>query len=265
MSKNKLTAIIAAGALLLSGCSSASETPPEVPAVQTAAEITESTGEDAAVTTTDEVKEWVPLITAATSVTSGTAETTAEPPVTVTTSEATKPPVTATEATEPPVTQAATQAPKPPVTTTAAQTEPEEIKTSVISDAGMKKMLKLVNEARAEKGLAPMKLDPTACKIAQLRAEELVKSFSHTRPDGSDFSSPYEEMGVNYKRIGENIAYGMNMMSSVRDAFESWMASDGHRANILDSNFDSLGVGMYAVKKNGAWYYYWCQTFAVYN
>ena len=59
--------------------------------------------------------------------------------------------------------------------------------------------------------------------------------------------------------------YGMNMMSSVRDAFESWMASDGHRANILDSEFNSFGVGMYAVKKNGAWYYYWCQTFAVYN
>ena len=125
-------------------------------------------------------------------------------------------------------------------------------------------MLALINEARAEAGLSPMTLDATANSIAQQRAKELVTSYSHTRPDGSSFVQLFNDNGIYYGMFGENIAYGMNTMSTVEEAFEAWMNSSGHRANILNENYTCVGVGMYAVEKNGSWYYYWCQTFAVY-
>ena len=109
-----------------------------------------------------------------------------------------------------------------------------------------------------------MKLDSTATSIAQKRATELNTSYSHTRPDGSSFMDMFNSMGVYYGAFGENIAYGMNTMSTVEEAFEAWMNSSGHRANILSEDFTSVGVGMYSVEKNGNQYYYWCQIFAVY-
>ena len=125
-------------------------------------------------------------------------------------------------------------------------------------------MLRLVNEARAEHGLDPLVLEDNADSFARTRAKELYTSYSHTRPNGMGLMESYNAMDIYYGMFGENIAYGMNTMSTVEEAFEAWMNSDGHRANILNENYTSLGVGMYAVKVKGNWYYYWCQEFAVY-
>ena len=88
----------------------------------------------------------------------------------------------------------------------------------------------------------PLKVDVTVQSAAQVRAKEIVSSFSHTRPNGSSFSSALTEAGVSFRGAGENIAMASPPPKKV---MEGWMNSSGHRANILNSSYTSIGVGSY--------------------
>ena len=113
----------------------------------------------------------------------------------------------------------------------------------------------LVNEERAKYNLQPLEMtDDALIRTAELRAEECIQSFSHTRPNGTSCFTAFKEMGVSYKRAGENIAYGFSTPQSV---VNGWMNSEGHRANILDTTFTQIGVG--CVYYRGT--YYWAQSF----
>lgn len=112
----------------------------------------------------------------------------------------------------------------------------------------------LVNAERAKYGLSALKVDSRVQQAAQVRAKETVQSFSHTRPNGSSFSTALTEAGVSYTRSGENIAYGQ---STPQQVVQAWMNSPGHRANILNENFTTIGVG-YTVSGGTA---YWAQLF----
>jgi len=105
-----------------------------------------------------------------------------------------------------------------------------------------------VNAERAKYGLQPLSVDPALVGAAAIRANEIVSKFSHTRPDGTSWST------VSGSALGENIAKGHNSAYRVMAA---WMSSDGHRANILRESFGSIGV--YALKVNGV--IYWVQLF----
>lgn len=116
------------------------------------------------------------------------------------------------------------------------------------------RIVELVNEARAEAGLPEVVLDTAASQAAQVRAREIVRSFSHTRPDGQNFSTALTEQDVMFRSAGENIAWGQRTPEQVMDA---WMNSPGHRANILRETFTHIGVGYY--QENGT--NYWAQLF----
>jgi uncharacterized protein YkwD len=81
--------------------------------------------------------------------------------------------------------------------------------------------------------------------------------FSHTRPDGREWNTIFAEVGFAAKNRGENMAAGQ---ASAEDAFDSWMNSSGHRANILNADFVYLGVG-YAPSQD-VYGHYWVQLFA---
>jgi uncharacterized protein YkwD len=115
-------------------------------------------------------------------------------------------------------------------------------------------VINLVNAERAKEGLAPLTLSTKVAAAARMRAKEIMSSFSHTRPDGSSFATALKEQNVSYRRAGENIAWGQKSPETVVNA---WMNSEGHRANIMNANFTSIGVGYYQV--NGV--SYWCQLF----
>lgn len=108
-------------------------------------------------------------------------------------------------------------------------------------------ILRLVNIERAAKGIHPLTTRQDLWEdVAMIRASEIVKSFSHTRPDGSSCFTAYDQAGIHYGYAGENIAYGHRSAEIVVNA---WMNSSGHRANILDTNFSVLATG-YASKYN---------------
>ena len=117
-----------------------------------------------------------------------------------------------------------------------------------------RQIVRLVNQERAKEGLAPLTLDAGVSTAAQVRAVEIVTSFSHTRPDGSSFATALKEQNINYRRAGENIAWGQR---SPEEVVNAWMNSAGHRANIMNPDFTTIGVGHHL--QNGV--NYWCQLF----
>lgn len=116
-------------------------------------------------------------------------------------------------------------------------------------------VVRLVNAERQKAGLPSLTVNAGAQSAAQTRAGELQRSFSHTRPNGGSAFTALTEAGVNYRTAGENIAMGQKTPAEV---VSSWMNSSGHRANILGSQFTSIGVG-YVTGSNGT--AYWTQLF----
>lgn len=116
-------------------------------------------------------------------------------------------------------------------------------------------MLRLVNEARARAGVAPLRLSQELMEAAAIRAEEIVINFAHTRPNGQKFHSLIPN---GYYTCGENIAQGY---PTPEETFNQWMNSPGHRANILKADYDELGVGYSYGESNPTYHHYWVQIF----
>ena len=100
----------------------------------------------------------------------------------------------------------------------------------------------MVNQERANNGLAALTWDSSMTSYSDRRAKEITTDFSHNSAGG--------EMNV-----GENIAKGAISPDMVMDG---WMRSDGHRANILNANYTKISVSCYYDGST----YYWVQNFA---
>ena len=118
-------------------------------------------------------------------------------------------------------------------------------------------VLELVNKERSKNGLSPLTLDYSLSNVATKKSQDMINKnyFDHTSPT---YGSPFDMMkqfGISYRSAGENIAKGQRTPQEVMNA---WMNSAGHRANILNSSFTKLGVGI-AKDSNGT--LYWTQMF----
>lgn len=147
--------------------------------------------------------------------------------------------------------------PTPPETDTPVPPPAEDIPDTDNSQEQLtyaQQVVELVNKERAKAGLSALTIREDVTAAAQVRAVEIKSLFSHTRPDGTSFATALKEQDVSYRGAGENIAWGQKTPEQV---MEAWMNSEGHRANIMNSNFTSIGVGYYQV--NGV--NYWTQLF----
>ena len=119
-------------------------------------------------------------------------------------------------------------------------------------------VVNLVNSERAAQGLTALQKDSRLAALAQQKAEDMAKKqyFSHTSPTYGSAFDMLKAAGYSYKTAGENIAMGQKSAASVMDG---WMHSSGHRANILHTSYEKIGVG-YAVSADGM--PYWVQIFA---
>ena len=106
-------------------------------------------------------------------------------------------------------------------------------------------VITLLNEQRVNNGLSPLTADSTLTAAAMQRAAETVIYFSHTRPNGSRCFTAFDGGWR-----GENIAAGQ---ADPDEVITGWMNSTGHRKNILEANYTSVGVGCFNYKGINFW------------
>ncbi|MFD3536112.1 CAP domain-containing protein [Streptomyces sp. NPDC058664] len=159
-----------------------------------------------------------------------------------------KPRITAPPSTEAP-------APKPAPTTEAPVEKTQAASTANRSGAAEAEVLRLVNVERAQVGCSPVNASAGLAALAGAFSADMAARgfFDHTDPDGATPWERAEKAGVSGLG-GENIARGQADAAAVMD---SWMNSDGHRANILNCDFTTLGVGVH-FGDGGPW---WTQNF----
>lgn len=119
------------------------------------------------------------------------------------------------------------------------------------------KVIELVNTERAKEGLSPLTKDTTLANLSNIRSKEAATLFSHQRPDGTSWSTVLRQNNVSYTSAAENIAAGQNTPEAV---VKEWMNSPSHRANIMNSEYNKIGVSCY-VDQNAPYRYYWEQLF----
>jgi len=107
-----------------------------------------------------------------------------------------------------------------------------------------------VNEERAKAGVAPLTYNKTMEKYARIKSQDMGDKnyFSHQDLSGNLITTKMKADGVSYRAWGENIAYigGVSDPTALANQFmTNWMNSEGHRKNILSTNFESIGVGVY--------------------
>ena len=148
----------------------------------------------------------------------------------------------------PPPRPEATPKPEPPGPTAAPTSVPTTPTTGASRSDLASQVVAQVNAERAKQGLGELRVDAGLTRAACVRAGEITRKFSHTRPDGSSWST------VSGAAFGENIAKGQRTADKVMAA---WLSSQGHRENILRASYGSIGVCAYAY--NGV--VYWVQLF----
>lgn len=122
-------------------------------------------------------------------------------------------------------------------------------------------MLGYVNEVRKQYGLRELEGLELLDSAADVRANELLENYSHDRPDGNSYITAIEEIDLpEWRAAAENIAYGMNSMITVKEAFDAWMDSPPHRENILNPDVRYMACAK-ATKSDNGEYTYWEQLF----
>lgn len=98
------------------------------------------------------------------------------------------------------------------------------------------------NEERATEKLVALKRNSTLDTAAQLKADDMAKNsyFSHTSPKGISPWYWFSEANYKYVHAGENLAVHFTDSSEV---VEAWMKSPTHRANIMNGNYQEIGIG----------------------
>ena len=103
-------------------------------------------------------------------------------------------------------------------------------------------VVRLTNVERVAAGRAPLTVHPQVQVAAEAHSADQAATgrMSHTGSDGSDAGTRLTRAGYRWRTWGENVAYGQR---SAAEVVAAWMGSSGHRANILNAAFTTIGVG----------------------
>ena len=140
----------------------------------------------------------------------------------------------------------------PNASSTGSNTSAGGQNTTTTMNSDEKEVFDLINKQRTNNGLQPLKEDAEVQKVARIKAQDMVSNnyFAHESPT---YGTPFQmlkKFNISYKTTGENIAAN----SSNSSAVTAWMNSSGHKANILNSNFNYTGIGVVSSKRYGKIY-----------
>ena len=111
-------------------------------------------------------------------------------------------------------------------------------------------ILSRVNRLRAERGLAVLEASSLLQKAARSHSEQMASQnfVAHIDPSGKDVVGRIQAQGIgNFKSVGENIFAGENLASVADAVLEGWMASPGHKRNLLSPEYRQAGTGVVIV------------------
>jgi len=103
-------------------------------------------------------------------------------------------------------------------------------------------LFNLINKDRAANGLSALPLDGQLSSIARVKSQDMRDNhyFAHESPTYGNASQMLRTFGYSYRGVGENIAH----YSDVEKAEAAFMSSQGHRHNLLGSQWEKVGVGV---------------------
>jgi uncharacterized protein YkwD len=149
----------------------------------------------------------------------------------------------------------AAHAPEPAVSTEPAVVvaNPESAPASLTVEQVEASLVVQTNAARAAAGLPPLQADAALTELARQRSQDMIDRdfFSHTDPvTGGSMVEAYciAPLGVAY--CGENLAGAGGLADAEANVVGRWLASDGHRTNMLRTEFGRVGIG---VAVGGRW------------
>jgi uncharacterized protein YkwD len=108
----------------------------------------------------------------------------------------------------------------------------------------------LLNGERKRRGMSALRTNRRLAKVADRHTVDMVKHgyFAHDSRNGRSFSDRIRAAGyltrVGQWTIGENLGWGSGSKGSAAEMVKAWMASPGHRANILNRRFREIGIGL---------------------
>ncbi|MFY9484281.1 MAG: CAP domain-containing protein [Patescibacteria group bacterium] len=115
------------------------------------------------------------------------------------------------------------------------------VRPAIASEISPQTIFELTNEVRAEHGLAPLTYSRSLEQAASVKTQDMVKQgyFDHVGPNGQTPWAIMEQAGYHYEFGGENLAVGF---SSSQDMVQAWLNSPSHRQNLLEPNFEDIGI-----------------------
>lgn len=118
-------------------------------------------------------------------------------------------------------------------------------------------VIRLVNVERARAGRSALGENSEVSRVARIKSQDFINNnyFAHNSPT---YGTPFDMLksfGITFTAAAENIASGQKTAAEVMNA---WMGSSGHRANILSSTYNQIGVG---VARNNSGNLFWTQMF----
>lgn len=113
-----------------------------------------------------------------------------------------------------------------------------------------------INRVRRRNGLQQLYLYEELLPVAREYSRRMAEQnfFSHNDPEGRTVKERVEEADIRWRMIGENLAYSNGYVNPVAASLHGWMDSPGHRANILEPNFNLTAIGVW-IKGDGTVYF----------
>jgi uncharacterized protein YkwD len=133
----------------------------------------------------------------------------------------------------------------------AVEVEPPEVtalapamhgETALVDSEVAGRLAALILGARAAAGLALPATSNALNEVAQAHAEDMRdhRFFAHISPQRGDLPARLASRGVRFSRALENLA----VAAGVDDVLRQWLESPSHRANLLDPDIDTFGIGV---------------------
>lgn len=118
------------------------------------------------------------------------------------------------------------------------------------SDITADNIINLVNKARVDVNAAVLVKNDLLEKAAQKKAQDMIDNnyFAHVSPEGKSPWFWIEKTGYDYQYAGENLAINY---TNAKDEHNAWMESPSHRKNILNSDYQEIGVAVREGTING--------------